>query len=144
MSSKFGTRPRKSRPPSWCKPGMFTGIRPTENGRPVTLTAYVAWTADVYGNLFSIAEVVHLRRTPAGDGWYGESNQIAKYVTLNVDDTAIADRVDLRLTLFDGPTQQLNDLWFGVATSFRPPWGTDLLRKVEPPQKALIEMQIFA
>lgn len=144
MSSHFATATTRRNSPSWCKPGMFTGIVPTVDGKPATVSAYARWTGDYYGIPFDVIETFALRRNQANNGWAGESASSGKRVTIDCLDTALPDQVDVTLNLYDDDSPYDSFTWRSESNTVRPPWGTKPLNRVNPPEKQLVEVLLLA
>jgi hypothetical protein len=123
---------------------MFTGIPPTINERPATVTAYVRWTEGASVDWFDVIETFQLRRNASGNGYYGKSGNSGPNVEMLIADTLSFTRYDVNIILRKDAVTISNIAWLDVNVTFRPPWGTTIIRKWWLPPSDFTEFQILA
>ncbi len=127
MSSKFSTGSVRLIPPSWCKKGMFVGILPTINDRPLSMNAYVHVTFFSTEGIVDLDTTVHLSRNESASRWEGTIVDGDLATTVDVTDTPDPEVFSLRvsLTSLGLPLTGATWSWYQAAGDER--WDTGTL-----------------
>lgn len=144
MGTKFAANSKRRNSPAWCKKGMFTGITPEVDGKPVVLAAYARWSGTLYTVSFDVIDTLRLRRNGAGNGWEGETAPTGDRLKMEVLDTPNPQIVHVHLSLFRDNNYWDDFTWHNVTTQAHKPWGTFLQLELAPPGRATLQAQVLA
>lgn len=144
MGSHFDRSTTRRRSPSYCIKGMWFGIAPTIDDRPISVNAYVKWFDSIGTDFLDFTETLHAVRNDTHDGYIAWSSETHPRIGLSIDDKTELNRYEVSV---------LVDLWGwieyeycfeDVEITFRPPWGSSLHQKVWIHNEQFIQIRLLA
>lgn len=144
MSSKFSTGSVRLIPPSWCKKGMFVGILPTINDRPLSMNAYVHVTFSSSGVDVDLDTTVHLSRDDPAGKWKGSIDDGDLQTTVTVRDTPDPElfTLSVRTSELGSPLTRATWPWTQPLADDR--WDTGTLLRVHNPDVNEVALHLLA